>query len=112
MDLEKSGDRKASCRAAMKPMGLTFKNEGFDKYGKPRQGELMLIHICTDETCQKISINRIAADDQPEAILKVFQESQKLDKGLKRKIAKADIKLLAKSDEKEIRNQLFGKSNP
>ncbi len=96
----------------MKPAGLTFKNEGVDKYGKRRQGELMLIHLCADKTCQKISINRIAADDQPEVILKVFRESQKLAKDLKKRIAEAGIKLLTKSDEKEINTQLFGKTSP
>ncbi len=60
----------------MKPIGLTFKWEGVDKYNNLREGELMLIHECTG--CGKISINRIAADDNEETILKVFDESQKL----------------------------------
>lgn len=33
----------------------------------------MLVHICTD--CNSVSINRIAADDDPEAILAVYQSS-------------------------------------
>src|SRR3990167_4544967 len=49
VDSEKAGDRKASCGAGMKPVGLTLKQAGIDKYGKPRQGELMVIHHCTNE---------------------------------------------------------------
>jgi len=91
----------------MKPIGFIFKKEGFDKYGQPRQGELMLIHLCQD--CGKISINRLAADDNDEMILKVFEDSQNLDSKLKQKLNENNIRLLDKSDEQEIRIQLFGK---
>lgn len=111
VDLEKPGDRKASCGAGMEPVGLTFKREGFDKYGRPRRGELMLIHHCTNENCGKISINRIAGDDSPEEILRVFERSQRIDANLREEIINADIKLLTRSDEVEIRTQLFGKVN-
>lgn len=76
VDDRKVGDRKSQCQKPMKPIGLTFKWEGVDKYNNLREGELMLIHECTG--CGKISINRIAADDNEETILKVFDESQKL----------------------------------
>ncbi len=33
----------------------------------------MLVHICTD--CESVSINRIAADDDPKTILEVFRNS-------------------------------------
>lgn len=111
VDLEKPGDRKASCGAGMEPVGLTFKREGYDKYGRLRQGELMVIHHCTNEDCGKISINRIAGDDSPEAILRVFERSLTIDDALRKKIAEADITLLTEKDEEEIRTQLFGKSN-
>lgn len=111
VDLEKPGDRKALCGAGMEPVGLTFKQEGVDKYGRPRQGELMSIHHCTNQDCGKISINRIAGDDSPEEILKVFERSQRIDANLREEIINAGIKLLTISDEKEIRTQLFGKSN-
>lgn len=107
-DLEKSGDRKSRCQAGMEPIGLTFKHEGTDKYGRSRQGELMLIHQCTNRDCGKISINRIAGDDDPEAILDVFQKSQTLSPELKERLGKQGIDLLTRSDEEQIRVQLWG----
>lgn len=109
VDLKKPGDRKSRCQAGMKPIGLTFKYEGTDKYGKPRQGELMLIHRCTKKDCGKISINRIAGDDNPEAIIDVFQKCQALSPELKEKLEKQGIDLLTRSDEEQIRIQLYGK---
>jgi hypothetical protein len=109
VDFKKPGDRKSTCQTKMKPIGLTFKNEGKDKYGKIKQGEIMLIHYCLG--CGQISINRIAGDDDPEMILKTFKQSEKLDSGLKRKIQENKIRLLEKKDEKEILNQLFGKTD-
>ena len=61
VDLDKPGDRSFKCQVDMKSIGLTFEHEGMGKYGKLWQGELMLIHECTG--CVKISINRIATDD-------------------------------------------------
>ncbi len=97
-----------SCHGLMEPIGLTFKKEGFDKYGQPRQGELMIIHQC--QNCGQISINRIAADDRPETILKIFQNSQRLGKEISAKLEQMGIRLLSKKDEQEIFKQLFGKS--
>jgi hypothetical protein len=56
----------------MKPIGLTMKKSR-NKYQLEARGELMLIHECMD--CASLSINRIAADDDSESILRVFQES-------------------------------------
>jgi hypothetical protein len=108
VDKNKSGDRYSFCRGLMKPIGLTFKKEGFDKYGKERQGELMLIHHC--QKCGEISINRLAADDDAQMVLKVFKDSQKLEKEILEKIKSENIKLLNKENEKEVRIQLFGKN--
>jgi len=91
----------------MEPIGLTFKKEGFDKYGKPKQGELMVIHQCQD--CGQISINRLAADDDPQIILKIFEESKKLGEETLEKIKAENIRLLIDKDKKEIQTQLFGK---
>jgi len=107
VDLKKPGDRKSICRAGMKPIGLILKHEGADRYGKLRQGELMLIHECTG--CGKISINRIAADDNSEAILRVFEESQKLDPEKRNQLEQNGIKILSRETKKEILTQLFGK---
>jgi hypothetical protein len=109
VDLEKPGDRKSSCQALMRPIGLTFKKEALDKYGKSKQGELMLIHQCSNPDCGKISINRIAGDDNPEVILEVFRASKILERDLKKKLEKDGIKLLTGNDEGKIRTQLFGK---
>jgi len=109
VDLEKPGDRKSKCQAGMKPIGLTFKHEGVDKYGRLRQGELMLIHECTG--CGKISINRIAADDNEEMILKVFSESQKLEFRKRNRLKREGIELLQEEAREKILAQLFGKAH-
>lgn len=109
VDLEKSGDRKSKCQAKMKPIGLTFKHEGVDKYGSLRQGELMLIHECNG--CGKTSINRIAADDNEKAILKVFKESQELDPEKRNQLKSEGIELLQEEAREKILVQLFGKTH-
>lgn len=101
-----SGDRKSKCKGIMSPIGLTFKKEGKDKYGNPRQGELMIIHFC--QKCEKISINRIAGDDNPDSIIEVFKKSQLLDSFKLEKIKENNIDLLNKKNEKEILRQIFG----
>jgi DNA-directed RNA polymerase subunit RPC12/RpoP len=106
VDIQK-GDRKSPCKGLMEPIGLTFKKEGRDKYGRERKGELMIIHCCQD--CQRISINRVAADDDPKAILAVFEKSLKTETELETELEKAGIRLLKEIDREEIRNQLFGK---
>jgi DNA-directed RNA polymerase subunit RPC12/RpoP len=107
VDLERVGDRRSECRAEMEPIGLTFKNEGMDKYGKARQGELMLIHKCVG--CGKISLNRIAGDDNSEEILKVFQLSQKMNSDEIERLKQKGINVLSKKDKEKILIQLFGR---
>lgn len=103
----KVGDRLSDCNGKMKPVGLTFKEEGVDKYGNKKQGEIMLIHRC--EKCVKISINRIAGDDDPEIILKVFENIKLLSNDDKGEILKQGITVLKDSDLFEMKSQLFGK---
>ena len=107
VDLAKSGDRKSLCQAGMEPIGLTFKQEGRDKRGNPRQGELMLIHQCAKDG--KFSINRVAGDDDPEVMIQVFYKSEHLTENTKQQLVKTQILLLTKKDETEIRTQLYGK---
>jgi len=107
VDFKKLVDRDSQCHGEMEPIGLTFKYEGYDKYGKKKQGELMLIHHCL--SCDKFSINRIAGDDSPIVILKVFENSFGLSKEIKEKLKKGKIDFLTKKDKKEIETQLFGK---
>lgn len=83
---KKTGDRENFCHGLMEPIGLTFKkDEGIDKYGEKRQGEIMVVHKC--QICGKVSKNRIAGDDNPEVILAICEEINK----------------------KEVKRQLFGK---
>jgi hypothetical protein len=56
----------------MKPIGLTMKKSR-NKYRLESRGELMLIHQCSE--CRDLSINRVAADDDPDSILATFQDS-------------------------------------
>ncbi len=107
VDFRKLGDRQSQCQGEMGPIGLTFKHEGYDKYGKPKQGELMVVHQCL--ACGSFSINRIAADDDPEVILKLFNESCNITDELKNRLEEEGIDLLAEKDKKEIETQLFGK---
>lgn len=99
---EKKGDRKSLCQSGMKPIGLTFKQEGHGK-----QGELMLIHLCS--ICGKISINRIASDDFAEEIIVIFEESQALDERRRTELIKESIYLLGMGDKEEVFTQLFGR---
>jgi hypothetical protein len=72
LDLFAAGDRLSACKGQMRPIGLTLKM-GRNKYRRESGGELMLIHQCVD--CGTLSINRIAADDDAETILAVFEFS-------------------------------------
>ena len=90
----------------MAPIGLTFKQEGMNKYGGKRQGELMIVHQCLK--CKKISINRIAGDDKSEAILKIFRNSKKINSEKISQIEQNNIKLLTEENKQEIFRQLFG----
>jgi hypothetical protein len=72
LDLYAAGDRLSACKGQMKPVGLTMKN-GRNKYRLDKRGELMLVHQCTD--CGTLSINRIAADDDPSTIIHIFKAS-------------------------------------
>ncbi len=68
LDLYNAGDRLSACKAPMRPLGLAMK-PGRNKYA-PGGGELMLVHLCME--CGRLSLNRIAADDDPQALLEIF----------------------------------------
>jgi hypothetical protein len=72
LDLYEAGDRLAACKAQMQPVALALK-QSHNKYARLGVGELMLIHQCTD--CGKLSVNRIAADDDAAAVLEVYEKS-------------------------------------
>jgi hypothetical protein len=104
LDLLRPGDRLAACKEAMAPIGLTLKRTR-KKYGFDR-GELMLIHLC--RACGKLSLNRIAADDDNERLLVVFQASLAMDARLRIRLRSEDIDLLAEADRPRVESQLFG----
>ena len=85
----------------MRPIGLTFKHEGIG-----RQGEIMLIHECAQ--CARVSINRIAGDDDNEKVLSIYRSSQG-DVALMNTLEAQHIQLLTSKDASEINMQLFGK---
>lgn len=103
---ENPGDRIAFCGGGMKPLGITTKQVSPNKWGESKMGELMLIHQCTK--CGKIAINRLAADDSTEEIMKVFTISLALSKEIKKQLDSQDIKLLA--DKALVTTQLYGKT--
>lgn len=99
VDEFQEGDRKSFCQAGMEPIGLTFKKEKPDKYHPEEKGELMLVHRCIG--CVKLSLNRIAADDDPEEVLKLLKLPQQEN-------VLAEIDILTESNKQEVRKQLFG----
>jgi hypothetical protein len=101
---ETAGDRRAECKSKMRPVGLTAKRLN-KKYGS-QQGELMIIHQCTG--CGKISINRIAADDNNGLLLAAFQNGQALERELHAQIEQEGIQILTAADETLVRTRLFG----
>ena len=107
LDKELSGDRAANCGGCMRPIGLSFKKEGLDKYGHEKEGELMLIHKCAD--CEGISLNRLAADDEEAIILSVFNESLSLSGEALKKLEEEDIDVVGKEGKEKVFIKLFGK---
>jgi len=107
LDLFASGDRLSACKATMRPIGLTMK-KGRNKYQQEARGELMLIHECTD--CQTFSINRIAADDDPDTLLAVFEASLWLDHHTHRRCYENDILVLNAGDGESVHMQLYGRA--
>lgn len=107
VDDKVSGDRAADCQGDMKPVGLTVKQVGKDKYGKARQGELMLIHICTK--CGKISINRLAGDDDTALTMDLLRPIH-MTAEEKKSVKKSGIKILSPRNEAAVKTQLFGKT--
>ncbi len=103
LDLYAAGDRLSACKGQMQPIGLTMKN-GRNKYRLDERGELMLVHQCIE--CGALSINRIAADDDPSAIVHVFQAS--LENPVHNLHEGYGIRLLNIHDRDILFKQLFG----
>ena len=105
VDHLKAGDRNSACRSRMEPVGLTLKHT-LKHYGEEKQGELMLIHRCAG--CRKISINRVAADDNATRIYDLFLRAQHLEAGLLFRLKAQGITPLTARDLTTVHTQLFG----
>lgn len=109
VDLFKAGDRLCACKALMEPVGLTFKWNR-DKYAGGSQGELMLVHRCL--SCGDLSLNRIAADDDPMAILEAFERGATSSGQLQQICFEQGIFLLQESDRPDVEACLYGVDIP
>lgn len=107
LDLFAAGDRLSACKAPMKPIGLTMK-KGRNKYQREARGELMLIHECIE--CKVLSINRIAADDDPETVMMVFQTSFALGHSIHVLCQQNGIAILSAEHTEAVRAQLYGRA--
>lgn len=105
LDLFVAGDRLSACKGQMRPFGLSVK-PGRNKYQLERRGELMLIHQCTE--CSALSINRIAADDDAETILAIFQGSLELGYAAHALCRESGIVMLKAEDINTVYTQLYG----
>lgn len=103
LDLHTAGDRLSACKAPMRPLGLTVKLS-HKKYAARQSGELMLVHQCLD--CGKLSINRLAADDDGGVLRRVFQDSLRLPPDLSAEIMASGISLLRPADWPRVERQL------
>lgn len=104
VDLFQPGDRLSACKSLMKPIGLTLKRTR-NKYGS-EAGEIMLVHQC--QACSFISINRIAADDVPQNILQVLNDSRNINILLLDDLMTRGIYLLKPVDSRLVHTRLFG----
>jgi hypothetical protein len=68
----------------------------------------MLIHECVE--CKSLSINRIAADDDPETVIAVFQDSLKLGQHTHFVCQQYGIVMLKTEDTKTVYMQLYGQT--
>ena len=66
----------------------------------------MLIHICTG--CGKVSINRIAADDDAQAVFHVYMNSCEAGAAFRNSLISEGISLLSTRDNDMVQTQLFG----
>lgn len=92
---EAIGDRKSECLSSMRPIGLTIKNNG---------GELMVVHMCLK--CDKVSKNRIAADDNTYVLFSLFQESLNVSSDDRKVLRSEGVELC--DNETEIKRMLYG----
>ncbi len=105
LDWREAGDRMSNCRAPMEPVGLTTKRSR-NKYAAERDGELMIIHCCAG--CDKLVINRIAADDGAEDLLALFERSLTLGLEFQHELELLGVAPLGAGDGELVSRRLFG----
>lgn len=105
LDLYQAGDRLSACKAMMQPIGLTVKITR-NKYGRKQIGELMLIHRCSE--CSKVSINRIATDDNNSELESVLRNSSEINSSMRVELENMGIHLLQSKEAHIVTEQLFG----
>ena len=108
LDLFSAGDRLSACKGQMKPIGLTMK-KGRNKYRLGERGELMLVHECAE--CRTLSINRIAADDDSENILNIFQDSFLYGHQMRQSCEGQGIVMLEAEATEMVYKQLYGQND-
>jgi hypothetical protein len=89
----------------MQPVGLTTKHS-WNKYASDRDGELMIIHRCS--RCDKLVINRIAADDSNDDLLALFERSCKPSDPFLADCISAGIVLLTADERELVQRRLLG----
>lgn len=66
----------------------------------------MLVHECME--CHSLSINRIAADDDADSILGVFQDSFMHGYQLRERCEQQGIEILEAEETEKVYEQLYG----
>lgn len=66
----------------------------------------MVVHLCL--SCGKVSLNRIAGDDNPYVITCLLKERNSLGKGVITKLTSQGIMLLNKDNKKDVLTALYG----
>ena len=107
LDLYQAGDRLAACKSLMRPVGLALKHTR-KKYGRAA-GELMLLHLCVD--CGKVSLNRIAADDDVDKLWGIYESSPGRDGQIPAQVRENGVDPLDLTASDLVRAQLFGRSS-
>jgi hypothetical protein len=100
------GDRKSDCKARMEPIALAFKNYEVNPFTRRGSGEVMIVHQCV--SCDKVSPNRIAGDDNEYQILTLLEETLKLDSTLLNRIKNLAINIVTPNNREDILISLFG----
>ncbi len=90
----------------MKPIALSFKNYEVNPFTGRGNGELMIVHQCL--SCDQISPNRIAGDDNEYQILSAMEDSFNIDALLMDKIKNLGINLITPGNKKDALISLFG----